>query len=82
MRHGASPAALPQQDGRWRPFSPPQMAAMAEAYADDLFWLRAGADGLATLTEETDLARVGHTSRGPRLTRGRQHGKEDTRRLA
>lgn len=80
--YGASPAALPTQDGPWRPFSAPQRAQMAEAYRDDLFWLRAGANGLATLTEETDLARAGQTSRGPRQTRGRHHGKEDTRRLA
>ncbi|MCZ4352345.1 hypothetical protein O4H61_07430 [Roseovarius aestuarii] len=79
---GGAATELPPQDGVWRPFLPSQTAAMAEAYLDDLFWLRAGADGLATLTEETDLARVGQTSRGPRQTRGRQHGKEDTRRLA
>ncbi|MEB8386777.1 hypothetical protein OO012_06005 [Rhodobacteraceae bacterium KMM 6894] len=82
MRQGASPAALPPRDGPWRPFAPSQMAAMAETYADDLFWLRAGAEGLATLTEETDLACVGQTSRGPIQTRGRHDGKEDTRRLA
>jgi hypothetical protein len=82
MRQGGSPATLPPQDGPWRPFSSPQRATMAETYADDLFWLRAGAEGLATLTEETDLERVGQTSRDPRLTRGRHDGKEDTRRLA
>lgn len=43
---------LPEGDGRWMPFSPEQAAQLREAYADDLFWLRAGADGLARLTEE------------------------------
>lgn len=82
VQQGRSPAALPQGDGPWRPFSAPQLARMGQSYSDDLSWLRAGADGLATVIEETDLARAGQTSRGPNLTRGRHHGKEDTRRLA
>ncbi len=44
--------ALPQGSGRWMPFTPAQAAQLRETYADDLFWLRAGADGLARLTEE------------------------------
>lgn len=45
-------SALPVGEGRWNPFDRSQTLALREAYADDLFWLRAGADGLATLAEE------------------------------
>jgi len=42
-------ALLPRGEGRWMPFPHRAQAALRERYADDLFWLRAGADGLATL---------------------------------
>jgi hypothetical protein len=32
---------------------------LRETYADDLFWLTAGADGLATLTETSTAPRAG-----------------------
>lgn len=51
---GAAPAALPAGEGRWMPFSPGQARRLRETYADDLFWLRAGADGLARLTEDQE----------------------------
>ncbi|MBN9887470.1 hypothetical protein [Salipiger abyssi] len=51
---GAAAAALPEGEGRWMPFSPGQAARLRETYADDLFWLRAGADGLARLTEDPE----------------------------
>ncbi|WP_432816992.1 hypothetical protein [Sulfitobacter sp. JB4-11] len=50
---GDDPDALPQGDGRWQPFTQEQAALLAEHYADDMHWLIAGADGLATLTEDT-----------------------------
>ena len=37
---------------RWEPFTATQKARLQERYADDLFWLRAGADGLAHLLED------------------------------
>ncbi|WP_375691048.1 hypothetical protein [Pseudooceanicola sp. LIPI14-2-Ac024] len=52
MTQGADPAALPPGTGRWMPFDAAQQAAMHEDYADDLFWLAAGADGLARLAGE------------------------------
>ncbi|WP_300535076.1 hypothetical protein, partial [uncultured Mameliella sp.] len=36
---------------RWSPFDDVQSARLRHAYEQDLAWLRAGADGLATLTE-------------------------------
>jgi hypothetical protein len=48
---------LPEGDGRWNPFHPAQSAQLREMYEDDLFWLRAGADGLAKLTEDIGPSR-------------------------
>ncbi|MFT6022865.1 MAG: hypothetical protein ACI9PY_000976 [Ascidiaceihabitans sp.] len=50
--------------GRWRPFDAAQSAALREDYADDMFWLTAGADGLATLTEDIAQPRAGQTRAG------------------
>lgn len=41
-------------NGRWQAFDVEQEAALRELYEDDMFWLRAGADGLATLTEDPE----------------------------
>ncbi|WP_293574781.1 hypothetical protein [Phaeobacter sp.] len=48
------PSDLPLGDGRWYPFDAAQTAALREAYADDLMWLEAGADGLAHLVRDPD----------------------------
>lgn len=45
--------------GRWTPFDSAQIAALNERYADDLFWLRAGADGLAHFMEDPKTAETG-----------------------
>jgi hypothetical protein len=80
---GGDPARLGegQDDARWQPFSPAQGAALSETYADDLFWLRAGADGLATLIEETGPAKAGRHPPAGQTTRGHRNGIEE-RRLA
>ena len=49
---GEDPGLLPEGEGRWMPFDRPQQAALRERYSDDLFWLSAGAGGLATLVRE------------------------------
>jgi len=49
---GRDPQALPAGEGRWMPFDAGQQARMRESYMDDLFWLRAGADGMAVLAED------------------------------
>ncbi|EPX85168.1 hypothetical protein Salmuc_01124 [Salipiger mucosus DSM 16094] len=51
---GEHPAQLPPGEGRWMPFTPAQAAQLRERYADDLFWLRAGANGLARLEEDPE----------------------------
>lgn len=53
---GEDASSLPAGEGRWMPFTPAQAADLRERYADDLFWLRAGADGLARLTEDPEPA--------------------------
>ncbi|ASM71493.1 hypothetical protein SULPSESMR1_00661 [Pseudosulfitobacter pseudonitzschiae] len=47
--------------GRWTPFTPEHSAALRAAYADDLAWLAAGADGLASLTQDPERTRAGQT---------------------
>lgn len=78
---GEDPGVLPAGEGRWHPFDRDQIMALREAYADDLYWLRAGADGLATLIEETASAKAGKQPSADDATRGQTDGKED-RRLA
>ena len=78
---GGDPDLLPGAEGRWRPFGQDQTAQLREAYADDLFWLRAGADGLARLIEETGPQKTEQKPSAAQMTRGRTHGIEK-RRLA
>lgn len=78
---GADPACLPEGDGRWHPFNRDQTMALREAYADDMYWLRAGADGLATLIEETGPVKAGQQPPIGQTTRGHPNGIEE-RRLA
>ncbi|SLN64460.1 hypothetical protein PEL8287_03551 [Roseovarius litorisediminis] len=79
---GGDAGRLPEGTGRWHPFDRHQTIALREAYADDLFWLRAGADGCATLIEETGPEKAGQNpSTGQNTTRGQPNGIEE-RRLA
>lgn len=50
---GGDADQLPDQQGRWQPFTAAQLAQLQERYLDDLFWLEAGADGLATYQDDT-----------------------------
>ncbi len=79
---GSDPALLPPGDGAWQPFGREECAAMREAYLDDLFWLRAGADGLATLTEKPGPDQVGQTPPALSQTGEQGHDRQGTRRLA
>ncbi|QFT80361.1 hypothetical protein FIU89_07030 [Roseovarius sp. THAF27] len=78
---GGDPARLPEGADKWQPFDDAALRDMREAYADDLFWLRAGAEGLAQLTEETGPVKTGTTPRPDQRKRGQDDGIED-RRLA
>jgi hypothetical protein len=73
---GGDAARLPAGAGRWHPFSAAQAAALKEAYEDDLFWLRAGADGLAVLAGETGPLSAGQQPRDGQPTRGQDHDIE------
>lgn len=68
--------AAPELDGvigRWHPFDAAQTAALREDYADDMFWLTAGADGLATLTEDTARTRAGKIPPAGAINKGHNH---------
>jgi hypothetical protein len=70
------PAHLAEGEGRWNPFTPAQSAALREAYADDMMWLTAGADGLATLTEDPSRTRAGHSLPSGALIKGQSHDQQ------
>ncbi len=70
---GESPDLLPDVTGRWQPFSETRAAEMRETYADDLFWLAAGADGLATLTEQSFRKRAGTSQPAGDMKKGHDH---------
>ena len=78
LRAGLSPrtaALLPGGEGRWQPFDLAQAAALREAYADDLMWLRAGADGLARLVTDFEQTRPGMNPAYIDKTRGTPNGR-------
>lgn len=78
---GSDPDAVAQDEGRWSPFNIGQRAALRETYADDMHWLIAGANGLATLKEDADRTRAGHTL--PPGSENRGHPNDiEKRRLA
>jgi len=62
---------------RWQPFDTAQRAAMREAYADDMHWLVAGADGLAKLTEDQDQNRAGKILPAGPNTRGQFYDTQE-----
>ncbi|APE42879.1 hypothetical protein BOO69_05160 [Sulfitobacter alexandrii] len=70
---GGDPTVLPRGEGRWQPFTLAQAAALREKYADDLHWLAAGADGLATLTQDEIRARAGSNLPPGHMTEGHTH---------
>ena len=65
--------AIPQRQGRMQPFSPEQIAQLRDAYADDMGWLMAGADGLAKLITNPTRREIGNTLRTGALTEGLGH---------
>jgi hypothetical protein len=64
-------ARLPSGDGRWTPFSVPQVALLRQRHADDMGWLTAGADGFARLIDGTDTKIAGLNPRR-HMTEGRR----------
>lgn len=70
---------LPDGTGRWQPFDTRQILAMRETYSDDLMWLIAGADGLATLVKDPNRKRLGMYPPQQDLTRGIHYDRDDGR---
>lgn len=58
---------------RWEPFSQADRAAFQESYADDLFWLRAGADGLAHLLEDPKPEKTGYPAELDFVNKGQRY---------
>lgn len=82
---GDAPGLLGPGDGRWMPFTAAQMAMMRETYADDLFWLKSGAEGLARLTDDTLPGDIRKSGAAGLTERGHDNGSEghaDTGQLA
>ncbi len=65
--------------GRWTPFTPDQSAHLRAAYASDLAWLAAGADGLATLTQDPGRTRAGQTLPCAPQREGQDHDRQKGR---
>ena len=72
--------ALPPGYGRWQPFDAGQCAMLREAYADDVMWLAAGAEGCATLAGHDHEKQAGPNPPMTDWTRGRRD--DQNRRLA
>lgn len=70
--------ALPEGAGRYQPFSTAQLAELGEQYDDDLFWLAAGAGGLAAFVEKSLPQEAGQSL--PSASR-RGHNYDEARRL-
>lgn len=75
---GVAGAVLPFGMDRWNPFTPEENSALRETYADDMMWLVAGADGLATLTEDNARIRAGKIL--PAVAQIQGHGDEHEER--
>jgi hypothetical protein len=76
---GQDPARLGPQAGRYDPFTPEQRARMWELYQDDLFWLGAGADGLAKLMTENTREQTGFNPQRGTLARGQDNDQQEGR---
>jgi len=78
-KRGVDAAKVVSSGGCWSAFDDAQSMAMHQAYSDDIYWLRAGANGLATLTEEFGPTGAGLTPSVGAPTRGQGHGNEERR---
>lgn len=79
IERGENADTIPDTQGRWTPFDAPARATLREAYADDMHWLVAGADGLATLTEELDHTRARKTSPYGPPNKGQEYDQQERR---
>ncbi|ETX29522.1 hypothetical protein [Roseivivax isoporae] len=80
LARGGDPRTL-AGDGRWRPFPPEAAALLREMWLDDLYWLRAGAGGLAAYVECPEAEETG-LNRPPSDDRRGQDDERDQGRVA
>ena len=73
VERGQNPDLLPDETGHWNPFPEAQTDVLRETYSDDLFWLAAGADGLAQLTENPARNRAGTSQPTGDTRKGHSH---------
>lgn len=78
-QRGGNPDKLPSGEGRWIPFDAVQSAKLKENYADDVFWLHAGAGGVARFVEEDQPDQAGANPSGGATTRGQDNDGKDGR---
>lgn len=76
---GQDPADLGAGEGRYDPFSVEQKARLRELYQDDLYWLRAGADGLAELMTDNTRNQTGISPLRGILARGQDNDQQQGR---
>ncbi len=76
---GEDPDLLGEQEGRYHPFDAAQTARLRELYQDDMFWLRAGADGMATLMIEKTRDQTGPSLQRTPLARGQDYDRQQGR---
>lgn len=70
---GGDMRGIPATQGRWQPLDATQQVRLREAYEDDMHWLFAGAEGLATLAPDPTRTQTGQSLQAGVLTEGR-HG--------
>ena len=69
--------AMPNDYSRWQPFRPHHIAAFQAQYDEDIAWLRAGADGIASYEENSDSGPAGEHLRPLKAQRGHIHDQEE-----
>ena len=79
LRDVAGGEGLPEGEGRWQPFDVAQASALREVYQDDLFWLAAGADGLAEPMAYAPKPKAGPTPPQTNMTRGSSDDSQQRR---
>ncbi|MEL6586293.1 MAG: hypothetical protein AAFQ50_06455, partial [Pseudomonadota bacterium] len=75
LRDDGLVTSLPGVGDSYAPFAPDERAVLRDAYADDLAWLRDGADGLATFVTRRPTDAPARDRKGvPYVARGRSDG--------
>ncbi len=74
----AKAATMPDDYSRWQPFEDHHIAALQAQYDEDIAWLRGGADGIATYTENSNSGPAGTHLRPLETERGHFHDREET----